>query len=44
MCSTSIVARAAWQVREPLHARSTGRWKNYESELKAALGSLSEDR
>ena len=40
----SVKTASAWQVREPLHARSTGRWKNYESELKAALGSLSEDR
>jgi hypothetical protein len=24
---------SAWQVREPLHTRSSGRWRNYEAQL-----------
>lgn len=24
---------SAWQVRQPLHARSAGRWRNYEEQL-----------
>lgn len=39
----SVKTASAWQVREPLHARSTGRWKNYEAELRAALGDLQAD-
>jgi hypothetical protein len=37
----SVVKTASvWQVREPLHSRSSGRWRNYESELSRALGGL----
>lgn len=28
---------SVWQVRQPLHARSSGRWRNYESRLGALL-------
>jgi tetratricopeptide (TPR) repeat protein len=34
----SVKTASAWQVREPLHSRSSGRWKNYRKQLKAALG------
>lgn len=36
-----VKTASAWQVRQPLHARSAGRWKNYERELTAALGPIS---
>lgn len=29
---------SVWQVREPLHDRSVGRWRHYESALRARLG------
>ena len=34
----SVKTASVWQVREPLHANSIGRWKNYESEFIEALG------
>jgi len=36
----AVKTASVWQVREPLHARSSGRWRNYESQLKAAFGPL----
>ena len=38
--SGAVKTASVWQVREPLHARSSGRWRNYESQLEAALGPL----
>ena len=38
--SGAVKTASVWQVREPLHARSSGRWRNYESQLEAALGRL----
>ena len=35
-----VKTASAWQVRQPLHARSAGRWRNYEKELTAALGPI----
>lgn len=29
---------SVWQVRRPLHARSSGRWRNYRDQLKPLLG------
>lgn len=34
----AVKTASVWQVREPLHAHSSGRWKNYESALRRALG------
>jgi len=34
----AVKTASVWQVREPLHRLSSGRWKNYERQLKAALG------
>jgi hypothetical protein len=34
----AVKTASVWQVREPLHARSSGRWKNYSEQLKRALG------
>lgn len=37
----AVKTASVWQVREPLHARSSGRWRNYERHLgalKEALG------
>jgi tetratricopeptide (TPR) repeat protein len=36
--SSVVKTASVWQVREPLHARSSGRWKNYEGDLRRALG------
>lgn len=36
----AVKTASVWQVREPLHARSSGRWRNYSDELKRALGEL----
>lgn len=33
-----VKTASVWQVREPLHARSSGRWRNYSAKLKKALG------
>jgi len=33
-----VKTASVWQVREPLHARSSGRWRNYRFELEKALG------
>lgn len=39
----SVVKTASvWQVREPLHARSSGRWRHYAEQLTKALGELPE--
>ena len=37
-----VKTASVWQVREPLHARSCGRWKNYRSQLERSLGGLPE--
>lgn len=37
-----VKTASVWQVREPLHVRSSGRWRNYSAELKEALGALPE--
>lgn len=34
----AVKTASVWQVREKLHSRSSGRWRNYESQLRAALG------
>jgi len=36
--SGAVKTASVWQVREPLHARSSGRWRNYQMALKQALG------
>ena len=35
---TPVKTASVWQVRKPLHGRSSGRWRNYEKELKFLLG------
>ncbi len=35
-----VKTASVWQVREPLHARSSGRWRNYEKQLKTVLGEI----
>ncbi|HEU5481506.1 MAG TPA: sulfotransferase [Sphingomicrobium sp.] len=34
----AVKTASVWQVREPLHARSSGRWRNYRDQLQSALG------
>ncbi|MGB5630351.1 MAG: sulfotransferase, partial [Woeseiaceae bacterium] len=34
----SVKTASVWQVREPLHDKSIGRWKNYEKQFVEALG------
>jgi tetratricopeptide (TPR) repeat protein len=36
--SAAVKTASVWQVREPLHTRSSGRWRNYESQLSRLLG------
>jgi tetratricopeptide (TPR) repeat protein len=38
----AVKTASVWQVREPLHPRSSGRWRNYERQLKQALGEIGE--
>ena len=33
-----IKTASVWQVRQPLHARSSGRWRNYSKQLKKLVG------
>ena len=35
---STVKTASVWQVREPLHARSSGRWRNYREELEQAIG------
>ena len=37
-----VKTASVWQVREPLHARSSGRWKNYRSQIERLLGNCAE--
>jgi tetratricopeptide (TPR) repeat protein len=42
--ANAVKTASAWQVREPLYTRSSGRWRNYArhvESLRAALGDLS---
>lgn len=39
----SVRTASVWQVREPLHGRSVGRWKHYERHFIDALGDGSTD-
>jgi hypothetical protein len=38
----AVKTASVWQVREPIHARSSGRWRNYSKQLGKALGELSD--
>jgi hypothetical protein len=40
--SGPVKTASVWQVREAIHARSSGRWRNYEDQLANALGDLTE--
>ncbi len=39
----SVRTASVWQVREPLHANSVGRWKNYRQQFVEAFGSDPDD-
>jgi tetratricopeptide (TPR) repeat protein len=39
--SKPVKTASVWQVRQPLHARSSGRWRNYRNELGGLAGLLS---
>ena len=34
----AVKTASVWQVREPIHARSSGRWRNYRDHLERELG------
>lgn len=36
----TVRTASAWQVRQPLHQRSSGRWRNYAADLSALRGEL----
>jgi hypothetical protein len=38
--TTAVKTASVWQVRQPLHARSSGRWRNYASQLEAVAALL----
>lgn len=38
--SETIRTLSAWQVRQPLHSRSSGRWRNYEAHLEEIASKL----
>jgi len=33
-----VKTASVWQVRQPMHARSSGRWRNYSAQLKGLIG------
>ena len=33
-----VKTASVWQVRQPMHARSSGRWRNYSAQLRALIG------
>ena len=35
----AVRTASVWQVREPLHTRSVGRWRNYSTPVEAAFRS-----
>lgn len=35
-----VKTASVWQVREPIHARSSGRWRHYSEQLKLRLGKI----
>lgn len=35
---STVKTASVWQVREPIHARSSGRWRNYRKQLEQAFG------
>jgi hypothetical protein len=37
---TGVRTASVWQVREPLYARSSGRWRNYERHLRGLIATL----
>lgn len=40
---TGVRTASVWQVREPLYARSSGRWRNYERHLRGLIATLRDD-
>jgi hypothetical protein len=38
---TPVKTASVWQVRQPLHPRSSGRWRNYRTQLEPIAGLLS---
>lgn len=40
----AIRTLSSWQVRQPVHGRSVGRWRNYAAELEPAIRALGLDR
>ncbi|HEX3422366.1 MAG TPA: sulfotransferase [Sphingomicrobium sp.] len=38
--SSAVKTASVWQVRQPIHSRSSGRWQNYVSQLKGLAGNF----
>lgn len=38
--TAAVRTASTWQVRQPLHDRSSGRWRNYEAQLEAVRNAL----
>lgn len=41
--TSAVQTPSRWQVRQPVHTRSIGRWKHYASRMDALLAALGED-
>ena len=39
--AATVKTASVWQVRQPLHSRSSGRWRNYETQLGTIAGRFS---
>lgn len=37
---SAVKTASVWQVRQPLHSRSSGRWRNYRKQLEPVIGLL----
>ena len=42
--SSAVKTASVWQVRQPLHGRSSGRWRNYRSELEPIASLFAEGK
>ena len=39
-----VKTASVWQVRQPMHTRSSGRWRNYSVQLQKLIGDAQADQ
>jgi len=39
-----VKTASVWQVRQPMHTRSSGRWRNYSVQLQKLIGDVQPDQ